>query len=169
MIKVPRVRSPCSALSPCCWAVSLFTGALGVSTALGSNCVVCQMKSWSRLPSFLDNSSCLDWVTTSRKSFTRALPSGESLSAGVVRALEARKLLRATSIWSFWRSRGQKQSIGLAARITTYRWNLAVLERSCDAVDLELPVHVGLLGLHVDGFIDVGHDYFCSWCWNSLL
>lgn len=61
---------------------------------------------------------------------------------------------------------GQEQSIGLTTRAATYRWNLAVLECGCDAVDLELPVHVGLLDLHVDWFVDVGHDYFCSWCWN---
>lgn len=103
MIKVPRVRSPCSALSPCCCAVSLFTGAFGVPTALGSNCVVCQMKSWSRLPSFLDSRRFLAWVTTSLKSFTRAFPSVESLSEGFARALDARKLFRATSIWAFWR------------------------------------------------------------------
>lgn len=41
----------------------------------------------------------------------------------------------------------------------THRRDFARLEGADDAVDLELPVHVGLLLLDVGGFVDVwGHD-----------
>lgn len=51
---------------------------------------------------------------------------------------------------------GQKQSIDRATRSATYRWDLAVLECSGNAVDLELPVDIGLLELQINRFVDVG-------------
>ena len=112
MRSVPRVRRPSSAWLPCCWAVDLSIGAPGTLTALGSSCCVCQAKSWSRLPSFLDNKSCFACLTTSRTSATRAWPSGESLADGLESALDSRKLFNATSIWSFWCKRVSSRPFG---------------------------------------------------------
>lgn len=154
MIRVPRVRRPCRALSPCCLAVSLSTGVFGVLTALGSNCCVCQMKSCSKFPSFLLKSKFFACVTTSRTSVTSALPSVDSLPEGWDKALDARKLFRATSIWSFcWQVISLLIS-GLCDLIVddcAYRRNLSCLESTDDAVDLELPINIRLLLLQVDG------------------
>lgn len=60
------------------------------------------MKSWRRLPSFLERRRFLARRTTSLVSATRVLPSSERFSEGLLRALEVRKLFRATSICSFY-------------------------------------------------------------------
>lgn len=69
---------------------------------LASNWLVCQIKSWSRFPSFLDKSSFLACVTTSTTSATSSRPSAERFLEGLDRALLETKLFRATSIWSFY-------------------------------------------------------------------
>jgi hypothetical protein len=102
MSSVPRVLSPSRALSPSCLASSLLRGVFGVLTDLASNCWVCQMKSCSRFPSFLDRRSLLAWLTTSTTSATSSRPSADSFFEGLDRALLAMKLFRATSIWSFY-------------------------------------------------------------------
>lgn len=40
--------------------------------------------------------------------------------------------------------------------MSTYRWDLAVLESVDDAVELELAVDIGLLHLDIGGLVDVG-------------
>lgn len=111
---------------------------------------------------------------TSRVSAISALPSGESFSEGLDRALEARKLLRATSIWSFCRGdhvsvmqlcrvqnkvggqgSAQRRRVGQEMPAVTYRGNLASLESGDDAVELKLAVDIGLLLLEVGRFVNV--------------
>jgi hypothetical protein len=116
------------------------------------------MKSWSRFPSFFDRTRNFACLMTSCTSATSALPSAESLSEGLERAFDARKLFRATSICSFWGD--ESCQIGMRnceGPQTTYRWDLAVLERTDDTVKLELSVHIGLLHLDVGGLVDGSH------------
>ncbi|KAH8625268.1 hypothetical protein IG631_20733 [Alternaria alternata] len=98
MIRVPRVRRPSSASFPCCFAVSLSTGALGRLALLLPRCSACQMKSWRRLPSFLVRSRILACSMTLFRSETRCWPSLDSFLDGELSALCASAELSATSI-----------------------------------------------------------------------
>lgn len=85
---------------------------------------------------------------------------------GLERAFEARKLFRATSICSFYthtlvNTCAKSSSLFLTSEEwrLTYGWDLAVLESVDDAIELELPVDIGLLDLLVGGLVNVGrHD-----------
>lgn len=117
MTRVPSVRRPSSASLPCCFAVPLSIGASGEPAAPPSIPWACQMKSCSRLPSFLVSMSIFALSTTSRTSATRPRPSSERRFDGCDKARDLRKEFKATSICSFWKDYQHPDSvlIGLLA------------------------------------------------------
>lgn len=120
------------------------------------------MKSCRRFPSFLESNRSFASLTTSLKSATSSRPSSDSLVEGFPSALEARKLLRATSICSFYRrlcvSLFAAGLIVLSSSSRTYRWHLAILEGIDDAVNLKLAVDIRLLLLGIQRLVDTGHS-----------
>lgn len=92
------MRSPSSASLPCCFAVSLSTGAPGRVVPAPVICSACQMKSWRRLPSFLVRSRILACSMTVLRSPTSFWPSLDSFFEGELSGFDASAELSATSI-----------------------------------------------------------------------